>query len=216
MTDARRSQRATSREGAALTQHVRHAYASRAEEYGALLGDVAALAEEDRRLIADWATTLTGPVLDVGCGPGQWTAFLHGHGVDVSGIDLVPEFVDIARARFPELPVTVGDAESLPAATGALAGILSWYSLIHAAPETIPVLLEEFARALRPGGTLLVGFFRGARVEPFEHAVVRAWFWPVDVLAARLELAGFDIVETHARTDPGQRPHAAILARRRP
>lgn len=194
---------------------VRHAYASRAQEYTALLGDVAGLAEADRLLIADWAATIDGPVLDVGSGPGHWTEFLRDHGVEVAGIDLVPEFVDIARARYPDLTFTVGDAESLPVADAALGGLLSWYSLIHAAPESVPTLLREFARCLRPGGTLLLGVFEGPRLEPFEHAVVTAWFWPVVALSELLERAGFDVVETHGRTDPGSRPHAAILARRR-
>ena len=37
---------------------------------------------------------LDGRVLDLGCGPGHWSAFLHARGADVTGVDQVPEFVE--------------------------------------------------------------------------------------------------------------------------
>lgn len=59
-----------------------------------------------------------------------------------------------------------------------------------------------------------LGFFEGPRIEPFDHAVVTAYFWPIDAMEQELTRAGFEIVDTHARTDQGSRPHGAILARR--
>ena len=76
----------------------------------------------------------------------------------------------------------------------------------------IPLL--EFARVLRPGGTLLLGYFDGAEVEPFDHAVVRAYRWPAGGLSAVLENAGFDVIETHWRTERGHRDVGAILCER--
>ncbi|WDF31984.1 hypothetical protein PTW37_08775 [Arthrobacter agilis] len=92
--------------------------------------------------------------------------------------------------------------------------ILSWYSLIHHEPSTIRIPLLEFARALRPGGALLLGFFECAVIEKFAHAVAPAYGWPVSDLTDELTSAGFDVIETHARTAIGQRPHAAIIAQR--
>ena len=63
-------------------------------------------------------------------------------------------------------------------------------------------------------GTLLIGFFDGHVVEKFDHAVVPAYRWPVSDLCDELVGAGFDVVETHARTTIGQRSHGAILALR--
>ncbi|HEY0188507.1 MAG TPA: hypothetical protein VGC67_13535 [Cellulomonas sp.] len=40
-----------------------------------------------------------------------------------------------------------------------------------------------------------------------------AWTWPVDALACVVAAAGFTVEELHARTDPGVRPHGAIVAR---
>ena len=108
----------------------------------------------------------------------------------------------------------VGSIDDLGDADGQADGILSWYSLIHADPERVPTMLAEFARCLRPGGSLLLGFFDGERVEPFPHRVSPAWFWPVDEMAPRLVEAGFTVEEMHTRVDPGHRPHAAIVAQR--
>jgi trans-aconitate methyltransferase len=201
---------------AVSAEQVRQAYAARADEYVALLGTVAQNPPEDQELVTTWAAGLTGPVLDAGCGPGHWTAFLHERGIDVQGLDLVPEFVAGAARRFPDVTFGVGDLSELPVGDGELAGILSWYSLIHTAPEHVPARLAEFARALRPGGSLLIGFVRGDVLAPFDHRVVTAWFWPVEAMGQELETAGFEVVETHTRTDPGKRPHAALIARRRP
>lgn len=195
-------------------EQVRRNYGARAAEYTAHLGSVEGLAEEDRRVIAEWAATVQGPALDAGSGPGHWTAFLCDHGVDAEGIDLVPEFIAAATARFPHVRFRVGDLAALPVDEGSLGGILSWYSVIHTEPEELPIILREFSRALRPGGTLLLGFFEGPRVTPFDHAVVRAWTWPIAALGEALTDAGFEVLETHSRTDAGARPHGALLARR--
>ncbi|MDF2443234.1 MAG: hypothetical protein JWR01_1437, partial [Subtercola sp.] len=53
--------------------------------------------------------------------------------------------------------------------------------------------VDEFARVLRPGGQLLVGFFLGADVAPFDHAIVTAYRWPADLLADELRVSGFDV-----------------------
>lgn len=194
---------------------VRTAYAARSAEYIALFGRVDQVAEIDRHFILAWALGLQGPVLDVGCGPGQWTHLLSAAGVDAEGVDPVPEFIDSARASYPSDRYRVGRAEDLGMDDAALAGVLAWYSLIHTEPELIDVLLAEFARCVRPGGGLALGFFAGARLEPFEHAVTTAYFWPVDLLAARVEAAGFTVTRTVTRAEVSARPHGALLATRR-
>ncbi|WP_308470885.1 class I SAM-dependent methyltransferase [Clavibacter michiganensis] len=190
-------------------------YADRAAEYAELLGSMAAVHPSDAELVTTWAAGVTGPVLDAGCGPGHWTDHLARQGIDVRGIDQVAAFVDHARAAYPAVPFATGSIDALPDAADAYGGVLSWYSLIHHEPSTIRGALDEFARVLRPDGRLLVGFFPGARLEAFDHAVVTAYRWPTDLLAHELVAAGFEVVETHTRTGSGagSRPHAAISAR---
>lgn len=193
---------------------MRAAYTRRAAEYADVLGSMTSVHPSDVQLVTSWADRITGPAIDAGCGPGHWTAHLAARGLDIRGIDLVPDFVEHARTHHPETRFDLGSVDTLDAETGSVGGVLAWYSLIHHDPETIGMPLAEFARVLRPGGELLLGCFEGPAVEPFDHAVVTAYRWPLAILGKRLQDAGFEIVETHSRTSLDHRPHGAILARR--
>lgn len=194
-------------------EDTRQAYGRRAAEYAARLGEVELLAPADRRTIETWADGVTGPILDLGCGPGQWAAHLAGRGHAVTGWDPVPAFVEATRAR--GVPARTGQVADLAGTPGAWGGILAWYSLIHLEPAAMPAALTGLHGALRPGGRLLLGFFdTTSSAEPFDHAVARAYAWPCDVLAGMAAEVGFRLDQVERRTDPGARPHAAIHARR--
>lgn len=175
---------------------------------------MSAVHPSDRQLVLTWADGIEGPVIDAGCGPGQWTNFLTELGLDARGVDLVPEFIQRARSTYPDVPFTIGSLNTLDSGTGTVGGVLSWYSLIHHQPSTIRIPLLEFSRALTPGGALLIGFFEGPVVEEFAHAVAPAYRWPVSDLNTELIAAGFEVVESHVRMTAGQRPQGAIIARR--
>ena len=199
-----------------MTERVTAAYSARADEYAALLGSMDAVHPDDRALVDAWAAGQSGPRVDAGCGPGHWTAHLARQGHRVSGIDAAPEFVEHARRTHgASVDFRVGSLDALPLADGSVDGVLAWYSLIHHEPSRIGGALAEFRRALAPGGGLLLGFFEGAAVEAFDHAVVTAYRWPVASLAALLDEAGFDVADVHTRTAPEHRPHGAISAVRR-
>lgn len=193
---------------------VRDAYAARAAEYIDLLGSIDATAEQDREQILAWARGVPGRIVDVGCGPGQWTNFLREHGMDVEGIDPVPAFVDQAKRRYPDGSYRIGRADDLGVQDAGLGGILAWYSLIHTDPDQIDALLAEFARVIRPGGGLTIGFFEGTELAPFDHAVTTAYFWPADLLSEHIERAGFEVAHIDVRTAPGTRRLGTLLARR--
>ncbi len=192
------------------------AYGHRAIEYEDLLGRMDAVHAEDRRLIDAWAGSIDGRVIDAGCGPGHWTDHLVGQGLDARGIDLVPTFVERARATYPQVRFDVESIEEIDEPDGALGGILSWFSTIHHEPSRITVPLTEFGRTLRPGAPLVLGYFVGASLEPFDNAVVRAYRWPTTDLCAVLDGAGFDIVEAQSRPGDGDRILGALVCRRRP
>ncbi|MCS5510724.1 class I SAM-dependent methyltransferase [Curtobacterium flaccumfaciens pv. flaccumfaciens] len=199
-----------------MTERVTAAYSARADEYAALLGSMDAVHPDDRALVDAWAAGQSGALVDAGCGPGHWTAHLAQQGHRVSGIDAAPEFVEHARRTHgASVDFRVGSLDALSLADGSVDGVLAWYSVIHHEPSRIGGPLDEFRRVLTPGGGLLLGFFEGAAVEAFDHAVITAYRWPVVSLAALLDEAGFDVVDVHTRTDPGHRPHGAISAVRR-
>ena len=195
---------------------IREAYAARAAEYVSLFGRIDAVAKQDREYLLAWARVIEGRIIDVGCGPGQWTNLLCENGVDVEGVDPVPEFIDVARQRYPDVDFRLGRADRLGVEDASLGGVLAWYSLIHTDPGKIGELLTEFARCVRPGGGLAIGFFEGPELAAFDHAVTTAYFWPVHMLSSHVERAGFVIDDVQTRTDPGTRPHGALVARRVP
>lgn len=191
------------------------AYTARAREYADRLGRVDALSPVDRRRIEEWAGGVTGAILDAGCGPGHLTAYLADLGHDASGIDPADAFVEIARERHPGITYLQGEFADLAATPARYGGILAWYSLIHLPPHEVPPVLELLHDALAPGGSLLLGFFAGGRIEAFDHAITPAWYWPPREVRAALDEAGFDVIDADGRRDPGVRPHADVSARRR-
>lgn len=188
------------------------AYSRRAAEYVEVVGRIEHAAEADRTAILAWGRSVDGPILDVGCGPGQWTNLLHEAGLDVEGLDPVEAFLEEARARYPAARFRLGRAETLGVPGGSLGGVLVWFSLIHTDPGVIDVALRELAGCLRAGGSLAIGFFDGPAREPFDHAVTTAYYWSVDALTEVVEGAGLTVTAAQTRHDPPARPQGLLIA----
>jgi len=101
---------------------VGEAYSRRAAEYTNLFGSMDAVHPSDRLLVSTWAHEVEGPLIDAGCGPGQWTHFLTGLGREARGVDQVPEFIGRARREYPGLPFEVGDVDELDCESGTVGG----------------------------------------------------------------------------------------------
>lgn len=174
-------------------------YSRRAQEYIEAVGKIEHADAEDRDYLLCWARGIRGPLLDGGCGPGQWTELFVEEGIDAEGVDPSEAFISHARERYSHARYRLGRAEDLGVDDQSLGGVLAWFSLIHTEPDLIDAPLAEFARALRPGGGLLLGFFAGETLEPFDHAITTAYYWPVEQLAERVERAGFTVADTRVR-----------------
>jgi SAM-dependent methyltransferase len=198
-----------------MAPDVEASYSDRAIEYTERFGSMSSVHPSDLQLVTTWAEQIDGSLLDAGCGPGHWTGYLARRGRFVRGVDQVAGFIDHARTTYPEALFEVGSIDALTDASDSVDGILAWYSLIHHEPDSIHRPLTEFARVLRPGGGLLLGFFIGSTVEAFDHAIVTAYRWSVESLTAELHAAGFEVIEAHTRTGfrSKPRPHGAIIAR---
>lgn len=161
-----------------------------------------------------------GPVADVGCGPGQVTGHLRALGVDAFGIDLSPEMIELARAAWPGVRFEVGSMTELSLADGSVAGLLAFWSLIHIPDDALPGVLAEFARVLRPGAPLLLGFHHG---EERTHKTQGYGGHPMNVYVHRrtthgmlplLREAGFTVEAEMVLDRDGTRPGAIMVARR--
>lgn len=98
------------------------------------------------------APLVAGTVVDAGCGEGYGTAILARGTRPVIGIDLDQPTLNRAAARYPGARFVRGDLSGLP--LGAVDGIVSLQVLEHL-PEA-DGFLAECARALRPGGVLVL------------------------------------------------------------
>lgn len=194
---------------------VRDAYAKRAPEYVEALGAISDMSPQDVALISEWGRVINGPVLDAGSGPGHWTDLLRAQKCEVVGLDMVSEFIGIAKNRFPSTNFVLGDLLEIPLKSSSLGGILAWYSLIHLRPDDWALVLSEFARTLKPGGSLLLGAFLGEQGAPFEHAITKAYYSSERELLKLLESVGFQAISVHSRCAAGIRPHLDVLAQQR-
>jgi ubiquinone/menaquinone biosynthesis C-methylase UbiE len=98
-------------------------------------------------------------VLDVACGTGRLTLPLAAKARHVTGFDLTPKMVDIARQAQARAGVTnidwqMGDVHALPFADAAFTLVTCGLAVHHfTEPATV---LAEMRRACRPGGRLAV------------------------------------------------------------
>lgn len=97
----------------------------------------------------------TPRVLDLGCGTGHESRRLVLEGAQVTGIDISPASVAVARERVPKADFHVMDFLNLDANFGPFDGIFASGSLIHLSPESLPLAGEIIRSLLVPGGYFL-------------------------------------------------------------
>jgi ubiquinone/menaquinone biosynthesis C-methylase UbiE len=106
------------------------------------------------RQALDYEGTAGARVLDVGCGQGMDLARYAMAGAQVTGIDLTPRHVELARAHLASMglrgDVYEADAEHL-SFPDAVFDRVSSNGVLHHTPD-MPAALREIRRVLRPGG----------------------------------------------------------------
>ena len=203
---------------------IRVSYDAVAGSYAEAMSDELRHKPLDRALLTSFAEQVgAGRVWDVGCGPGQVTAFLTGLGLNAAGLDLSDAMIAQARKRHPGLEFSTGSMTALPAADGSRSGLVSFYSLIHMIDDAdLRLALAEFRRVLADDGLLLLAVHTGQEIrhstEWFGAEVdVTFRFFDPDWLSTELEQAGFAI-ESLTRRQPYPQaevptPRAYYLAR---
>lgn len=116
-----------------------------------------------------------GPILDLGCGRGEWLSLMAGHGWQVRGID--SSELAVKAARDQGIEVLKDDVlialESQPA--NSLAAVTAFQVIEHLPFECVVALVQAAFRALLPGGILL---FETPNPENLQVATYSFWMDP--------------------------------------
>jgi SAM-dependent methyltransferase len=145
---------------------IRASYDSAARAYAEHLADELAHKPLDRHLLNRFAeeTLGRGLVADFGCGPGHIARYLHEQGVKMIGTDLSSGMVEVAASLHPGLEFRVDDMARSSFADASLAGIVSFYSIVHFEAAELSNIFQQMRRVLAPGGLALVAFHIGDQV----------------------------------------------------
>jgi O-antigen chain-terminating methyltransferase len=132
-------------------------------------GSVEEIRERQRPYVDDFRDQ--APVLDIGCGRGEFVALLREAGIDARGIDADADMV--AYAEGDGLPVEQADAvEHLSALEdGSLGGIFMSQVVEHLPPPTLVRVFELAVAKLRPGGLLVA-----ETINPLSPIALRNYF----------------------------------------
>ena len=142
-------------------------------------------------------------VLDVGCGPGNYSYMLSKRGFDVVGIDMSEKMVEIAKKKFSDIPFKHMDMTNLEFPSNTFDAVWSSASFIHVPKEMAFTTLFGFHRVLKPKGILFLntmkeregtsksGFYGGRYFE----------FYTEEDLNSLAALGGFKIIEMYEKED---------------
>ncbi len=95
-------------------------------------------------------------ILDVGCGPGNFTKYMMDKDFRVEGIDLSVKMLKIARQKVPGGKFKLMDMRKLDYLDSSFDGLLVAFSLIHIPSQEVVQTLKGFYKVLKPKGKLLV------------------------------------------------------------
>jgi ubiquinone/menaquinone biosynthesis C-methylase UbiE len=148
-------------------------------------------------LSASLAESSERRVLDLGCGNGGLAVLSRQHGVDdiaVTGVDLLPDRLSVARERAPWATFVEASADALPfvdASFQVVAAVTLFSSLPSATLEQ--AVARELSRVLEPGGWLVwydlrLDNPRNRRVHGIDGKHLSQLFqgWAIDVQSTTL------------------------------
>lgn len=130
--------------------------------------------------------------LEVGCNTGNQLSLLQEMGYrDLSGIELQPYALEIARRRLPGISLQSGSALALPHASESFDVVFTSGVLIHIAPDDLPMALDEIHRCSRK---FIWGMeYYASQVSEVRYRGQRGLLWKADY--ARLYLDRFPDLE---------------------
>lgn len=125
-------------------------------------------------------------VLEVGCGTGTNLALFADAGCEISGIDLSPSMLDLARKKLGDgADLHLGDASAMPFDDGGFDLVVGFLTL-HEMPLQVrgPVVSEMARVAGEDGRLVFVDFHHGPYTFP-KGWIYRAIIVPIEIAAGR-------------------------------
>lgn len=108
------------------------------------------------RVEAAWTACNQAPVVDIGCGRGEWLELLSEAGIVARGYDLNRIAIEESRARGLEVQLDDG-LEALAAMPDDCCSVVTCFHVVEHLPfESVVKLLDESLRVLRPDGVLIL------------------------------------------------------------
>jgi len=166
-------------------------------------GPRALIAERQRAYVDDFRDA--APVLDVGCGRGEFLALLAEAGIEARGVDLDADMVAFCRGE----GLDVEHADALTYLEGldesALGGIFAAQFVEHLRPGPLTAFLNLAGSRLRPGGVLVL-----ETINPLSLFALRNYFADLthaqplipDTLSLLAKQAGFAEIEIRFLNEP--------------
>ena len=136
-------------------------------------------------------------LLEIGCGTGTDLLQFARGGASVTGLDLTPRSIEIARRRFEVYGLQgsfgIGDAEHLAFPDASFDAVYS-FGVLHHTPRTARAV-EEVYRVLRPGGRAIVMLYHKSSLHywaglVFKHGLLHRELFRssiADIMSRRVE-----------------------------
>jgi 2-polyprenyl-3-methyl-5-hydroxy-6-metoxy-1,4-benzoquinol methylase len=164
-----------------------------------------------------------GTILDVGCAGGYKAWWLTQRGFRVTGVDISPEMVKLARERLPESRFEARGIMDLDGLGETFDGVFCQAVLLHVPKAEAAEAVASMARRLKAGGALRISVKEVRDGQPDEeekteddigYAYTRHFsYYTAPELRALVEGAGLSIVEERS-TPNGRTVWLEIVGRR--
>lgn len=196
---------ATAYSGIVMGQHpdkIEKLYDRIAEEYAEKFSGEHQKKPKDQEILRRFSQEIGNrrPVWDLGCGPGQTTAYLKNLGLEISGLDLSDKILEQARSLYPDIRFQKGTVLDLKFEDNSIAGAVAFYAIVHFAKEQVKTALHEIFRVLQPNGILLFTFHLGEKTIHLSEFLgkkidIDFMFFTTDFIVSCLKNTGFEKIE---------------------